>query len=526
MLNASFNYNGIIGCLENQRGALTTPGYWFGYIISDADTPAGQDNLYSGDCPVGFCKYFNGNHTTNGINQLPTVPLIEELEATVCADNRKGILCSQCVSNYSVYFHSYTLKCGSNDLCHFGVLFYIIAEIVPITVLFILILRFDVSLTSGASYSLILMIQLKSTMIVPKALIHPKFLRDIYVIVYDIFNLEFFDIDDLSFCLWKGAGNLEMIVVKYVSVVYAIGLIVTFVNIANRCTCKCHRKCPTTNYSVVQGLNAFLVICYFQCTRVTFLILNYQTIEGKGGVHYRNVVQWDGELEYFQGKHLAYSLLALICLFLIVIPLPFILLFDGLLLRMEYYLYQRIKCHHNIHPWTSINRVLKPLLDSFQGTFKDKYRFFAGVFFLYRIIILSISVISPNILQYYFLLQFILVNMVVIQVLLRPFEKIKHNIIALLVLSNMALINALTMRLHIIAPNQDQTSEVYVLHWIRLIFIYLPIISVIGWCTLSFIKKQLASCKVEATDDKLSNSDDFPAEMFEREVYKNFDDIS
>ena len=85
--------------------------------------------------------------------ELPDHP--SQLEMAMCDNNRKGCLCGRCNENTSVYCHSVRYTCGSNELCRFGILIYMVSELLPVTVLFAVILLFNISLTSGALYGIV-----------------------------------------------------------------------------------------------------------------------------------------------------------------------------------------------------------------------------------------------------------------------------------------------------------------------------------------------------------------------------------
>lgn len=55
-----------------------------------------------------------------------------------------------CIQNYTVYFHSINFHCRNEQLCHIGWLFFIISELVPVTLIFITVLVLNISFTSGA----------------------------------------------------------------------------------------------------------------------------------------------------------------------------------------------------------------------------------------------------------------------------------------------------------------------------------------------------------------------------------------
>ena len=84
------------------------------------------------------------------------------------------------------------------------------------------------------------------------------------------------------------------------------------------------------------------------------------------------------DLEYFHGRHLPYLIVAAICTIMIVIGLP-------LLLLLEPFLNSKI----------NFTRI-KPLLDQFQGCFKNKYRWFAAYYMICRLIILMIVIADTS----------------------------------------------------------------------------------------------------------------------------------
>ena len=80
------------------------------------------------------------------------------------------------------------------------------------------------------------------------------------------------------------------------------------------------------------------------------------------------------DIQYFHGRHLVYGITAIILALLIVVGLPLLLLTEPFLnCKINYY-------------------RIKPLLDHFQGCYKDKYRWFAGYYMICRLIIIIIII--------------------------------------------------------------------------------------------------------------------------------------
>ena len=88
------------------------------------------------------------------------------------------------------------------------------------------------------------------------------------------------------------------------------------------------------------------------------------------------------DIEYFHGRYLAYGIVALLCIVTIVIGLP-------LLLSLEPF----INCKFNF-------TKIKPLLDQFQGCYKDRYRCFAGYYMICRLLIITIVIVNSIISNY------------------------------------------------------------------------------------------------------------------------------
>ena len=494
-------YQGVLTCNETAGIALIAPGLWIGYIT---DGQPNEDNLYTGFCVHGYCNDF-----VISVNTAKQFPLIsnaskEGLVKRVCAENRHGILCGKCTANNSVYYHSNSFQCNSNSLCSYGPLFYILSELLPTVVLFLAIMFFDISLTSGYAYSIVFMLQmLQATMrvtLVSGAQYHNLSFIEIAITIYSIFNLDFFALEELSFCLWAGATTMDMLVMKYVTVLFALGLIVSTILLVNYCSCDRLRKYlirknkqqPFKQHSIVQGITAFLVICYSQCTLIAFYSLTSATITGKGGKQYNNTsTYFDGTISYFSLEHLPFALPAVLVLFTIVIPLPVILFGDPFFLKLEYFANRRFFPTKNLYPWTRFRQKFKPLFDSFQGCFKDEYRFTSGLFFIYRIVILLSLILSPGLDWFYGSLQIILIVIFTVQALLHPFQNSKHNVMSVFVIMYFLLINSCSIVIFMLVYGGVHVNSVDALEWVQLGLVYLPIacgLIWLGWKSYKIIK--------------------------------------
>ena len=143
---------------------------------------------------------------------------ISQLDEAICSKSRTGVLCGDCRPGYTTNFHSPNFHCKLADptLCQIGWLFYILSELVPVTVVFITVLVLNISFTSGAINGFIFFAQLLDTLNgdafgIITYLPAISILSQGYQVIYGFFNLDFFNIDALSFCLWSNTTALDML---------------------------------------------------------------------------------------------------------------------------------------------------------------------------------------------------------------------------------------------------------------------------------------------------------------------------
>ena len=493
-IDSNQTYTGIFKCHSTIFKAYIHRGYWVGYADSNM-----RMGLLTGYCPSGFCFYYG--KAIGSIDYLLTnTSSMEELDTLVCGPMRTGKLCGECRENHSAYYHSESFRCGRNDYCRMGLLFYAISELLPLTVLFIVVMVFNISFTSGTMNAFIFFAQvIDSIHVTAKRIIwFPKIvfeLRRVYSLIYRLFNLDMFSINPLAFCLWNGAKSIDVIAFKYVTVAYALILVLFTIMLLNICNCYRFCRClkpRTVKSSVIHGLSAFLVMCYAQSTRISFLILNPSYLCSIGPTCNHRVMQYHGNTVYFSRAHLLYAIPAIFCLIVITaFPIILLLVYPG-----HYRILALLKLNEN-KKLQRISRLiplvkLKPLFDSFQSCYKDKFRFFAGLYFVYRLLILLTSSFARNWIQFYTITEIQFIIMLTIHALTQPYEKPWHNAVDILIFTDLAIINGLSffnfVHLRIGIDFQDIVD---ITSSIQLVLINLPIVYVIVYimsCLFSRIK--------------------------------------
>ena len=422
----SENYNSI-QC-KNESPVITS-NYWAGYI--NDTTP---DSLLTGLCVTKLCNPNNCDHSQSC--SLPPMADERALEKQICGDSRHGRLCGRCDDNMSVYYHSASYKCGNNTSCSYGIPIYIVSELLPVTIIFLVILFFNIRITSGAVYSFVFYIQILSRLNLTafKTIrIEDRFTRyavDVFQIVIGIFS---FEIQSGGFCIFQTDTIMNLLMIKYATLAYAFFLVlgtILFMRIHSCYSCvKLCRRCGRKNIrgSIVDGLSAFLVLCYFQCASITSSILTPSYIYSIYHIWYTTVPMFDGELDYLKGAHLWYALPAFLCILFILIPPPTILILEPILTKLF-----SMNCFTRTPPkwyYDKLRMKLMPFLDSFQACFKDRHRYFAGLYFLYRLLFITIASIIVQDPQYYYGLVIALFMLIIpLHAFIQPYKKKWHEL--------------------------------------------------------------------------------------------------
>ena len=489
----SQQYQGITKCnTDHSLRALLNKGFWAGCNEGG--------HLLTAECPLGYCR---SNNDSKPFYTLPGS--CEGLVRYLCEPrNRTGDLCGNCNDSLSVFYHSQRFSCHTCHLGHLGWLFYALSELLPTVIVFVLVIVFNIHLTSGTWYSVVLYAQIVDFYEVnsleffelPAGFTE---LTSIYRFIYGMFNLDFFKYEDkLSFCLWNGATVLDVLAFKYLTTAFALLLLVILI-LCFRSPC-CDR-CETVwersqralhsqrnNSWVIHGISTFLVISYAQCAKVSFEILTWTQMLGEGYRPVKKVVFLSGTVEYFSSDHLPYAIPALLVVLLIVLPPLILILYpNGVQVISRICGEREITqscCGGRFQRYVQIARF-KPVIDSFQGCFKDRYRFFAGLFFLYRFVISLSFAFATNAVSLYISLEMIVILMLAFHAWAQPYEKRFYNLVDTFMLSNLAIVNGLSLfNYYWVNYSTAGDKEVIVALAVQLVLIYLPILYIVTMCSL------------------------------------------
>ena len=526
-------YVGLEGCCNFQ--ANISVGFWSGYIIQH-----GTETFVTGICPTGFCQYGFNTMPDSGI-QLPRRS--SDLDTIICGSKRTGVLCGNCRDGYAVHFNSPRYSCFKADLCKFGPFFYLLAEIVPITALFITVIIFNINFTSGRIHGFILFTQLLDTISVDGSgtIFTPAAgaASWVYRLIYGVFSLNFFSIEPLSFCIFPRGSALDVMALKFVSVSYAFLLIVMVVVYLRYCGYRLGRyiRITTIRSSVIHGLATFIIVSYVQCVKVSLNILLPHTLRAEGAVSvFPRRVLFNGDTIQFSKEHLPYAIPAIVFFTVFGLLLPVILILYPAVNPLVLRCCPSRASASLVHVLKGQLRFLfpsklKPFLDSFQGYFKENCRFFAGVYFVYRWIFILVSLISPSLARFYFAVIILQALFLTLHSVMQPYRIKWHNYIDTLLFADLLIINATTACIYFYSRSTERSFNehfIFILGYLQIVCIYLPLVYFVGLIITSIylkcrvhitfepsvkLKESLTnSLRTRKSDDNIS-LDEFPARL-------------
>ena len=389
----------VVSCLDGN--ATIMKGYWFG-MVNDKPTIA--------NCPINYCKYENCEIAT-GVCTLPS-SLDEQ-----CISHRTGPACGNCVEGYTLSFDS--LECVKTDKCSIGttILMVIITLIywAVITAAVFGVMHFQVNI----AYFYAITYFYSMLNILFEHTVHPlnnAFLYTLVAIVSGMIKLTPRFMGHL--CFIEGMSGIDQQIMHYMHPL-AIWLVIAIICILARFS---YRLSAFLSRGIIHAICLLILLSFTSGASSTSLMLMH-------GIHFTDIntlyVTVSPDIAYFQGRHLFYSMVAYMFVILIVIGLPLILLSEPFLNRK-----------------INFSRF-KPLLDQFQGCYKDRLRYFASYYLICRQVLLNIVVYGYD---HYVPLNWLLVTCIVINLihwLVRPYTSKVLNIYDGLVLQIMTAIIAL-----------------------------------------------------------------------------------
>ena len=377
-----YNAKNIISC--SGSNSTIKSGYWFGKVN-------GVPTVTS--CPNDYCN-FTCCEINNGVYHLSPV------RANQCTQHRTGIACGNCEQGYTLSFDS--SECIPVDKCTIGQMVLVIALslLYWITVVVAVFVMMYFKIAIGCLYAIIYYYS-----IVDILLSHNYFISDgVHTTVSIMSSLVKLTPQFLGrLCLVRNMSGIDQQFIHYLHP-GVVSLIVFIISVLAR---RSRRISSFISRGIIHFICFLLLLSYTSVTTTSLLLLRPLIFTDVNTVY----TYLSPDIKYLHDRHLAYAIVAIILMIVIVIGLP-------LLLLLEPFLNSKINFIR-----------IKPLLDQFQGCYKDKYRFFASYYMICRIVIivLIIARISDAFTTQYLLIS-VCALMEFIHLMVRPYASLFYNI--------------------------------------------------------------------------------------------------
>ena len=232
--------------------------------------------------------------------------------------------------------------------------------------------------------------------------------------------------------------------------------------------------------AVLPAFSAFLLLSYTKVALTPSYILSQaELIDEKGHKILPNRPYFAGHLQANTKEYILYYKLPACVVFGIFAAIPPLLLLDYPLRFFEWCL-SKVNCLWCHYPVGKVHFFM----DTFQGSFKNRYRCFAGLYFLFRLAINLNYTFTHTWLEKFVIKEIACILMIMLLSICQPYNK-RNNIfnrIDVLIFTNLAIVNGLSFYLYEYAQSHPQTETLPVSAFaIQYILIFLPLIYFISY---------------------------------------------
>ena len=358
-------------------------GYWLGFLT--------KHHYTSSTCPSNFC---NSKH----VESSPGFYSLHGKSDEQCNLHRTGVACGECKSGYTLAYDS--PDCIDTEKCSAGITILVIVLTIlywiAIVALVFVLMYFQFQISSGYAYGIVYYYSIVDILLINNVS------EDVFQLVAILSS--FAKLTPQLFgqlCLVKGLSGIDQQFIHYSHAV-AISLILLIIILVTRYS---PRFTLFVGRCIIRVICLLLLLSYTSLASTSLQLLRPLTFN-----HVDEVRTYSSpDVKYFTGRHLVYAIVAMLCEVIIVIGLPLFLLLEPFLRQ-------------------SVNFVrIKPLLDQFQGCYKDKYRWFAAYYLMCRQVIILIVYVGNG--NYYYMLYGLQIACIIIAMIHGWLQPYKNNVL-------------------------------------------------------------------------------------------------
>ena len=412
-------------------------GYWVGNVSL---------HYASSLCPNNYCNFAKREESSPGYFELPSK--VDEQ----CMSHRTGVACGKCSSGHTLAYDS--PDCINNNKCSAGitvlvVLLTIIYWVVVVAIIFG-VMYFNNRVLSGYVYGIIYYYSIVDILLGNNLQISESVFQVISIISsFAKLNPQVFG----QLCFVEGLSGIDQQFIHYSHAV-AVSLITLTLVTAARYSM---RIAQFISRCVIRVICLLILLSYTSLASTSLRLLRplpFTDID-------ETRTFLSPEIKYFTDRHLVYAIVALFCEALL-IGLLLLLLFEPLIRKK-----------------ITLTRI-KPILDQFQGCFKDKYHWFAAYYLICRqVIILIVYVGNSNYDNMLFYLQTACIIIAMIHFWFQPYRNRFLNVLDGIFLLTLVLVVSLNAFSVTLSSAVEGLAIVLVLSPL-LLYLFIAVFKLIG----------------------------------------------
>ena len=392
-----YNANDIVFCSDSS--STIRRGYWFGSVTGKPTVTF---------CPINYCN-FTCCETSNGYYHLSPVRYNQ------CRSHRSGVACGSCEEGYTLSFDS--PKCVDVKECSIGQTILVLALILLYWIIIIAAVFTMMHFKVGIGYLYAITYYYS---VVDLLLSQNWYPSDVLYTTINVMSSVAKIIPQFlgQICFIKNMSGIDQQFIHYMHPV-AISIFLVMITLLAR---RSRRLSTFISKGIIHAICCLLLLSYTSLATTSLMLMRPLIFHDVDKVY----AYVSPDVEYFHGRHLVYAIVAMLFTIVIVIGLP-------LLLALEPFLNSKI------------NFVkIKPLLDQFQGCYKDKYRYFAAYYMICRLLIITIIIAnSSNDYVFHYLLITASVITALVHQSLRPYSSSLLNVFDGVILHFLVLVSVL-----------------------------------------------------------------------------------
>ena len=380
-----FTKYGIIQCINNVRSMITR-GYWFGYVKAN-----GKDRVASlSTCPYNYCKFVKCSSDKSNLCMLDS-----DLQQQ-CHSHRTGVSCSECESSYTLSYDS--TACVSNKQCTAGhtalvIILTVIYWIVIVIVVFVVLLS---GMRLHHLFSIIYFYSIVDILIGNNLYISDEVFQTVTLLSsFAKLSPQFLG----KLCLVKGLSGIDQLFIHYAHPLAILVLLIMITLVARNSL----RVSSFISPVIIRAICLLLLLSYTSIASTSLSLLRHLEFTDIDTIYTYS----SPNIKFFHDRHSLYGGVAVLCELMVGIGLPLLLILDPCISRK-----------------ISLVRI-KPLLDQFQGGYKDKYRWCSAFYLVCRQIIFLVVYLTTlsNYEQMNFVLLVVCAAIAMLHAWIQPYAK-------------------------------------------------------------------------------------------------------